>query len=338
MDYIDETLKFIESKEIREHLRTWRRPLDRDDCGEIVSRAPASLERKIPVLDLIAEQTEYDPERINHDPAIFAKHARLALDGLYNTSPGTVFLIDACCYEDRKHGRELFTTFEAVKKYIHETGVIYSVNPNPHDYLWFYVEKWIPGEDGKMNCPIYYYLNSLGEVWYFDYTSEYEPDDYGDTLGFFDHSGDANLAVPFLPGDIIIADCSPFAEERKVLILENLDSMNMVDCCGVRCLHITQSGKIDECALKHNSFIRYSEHTYVSVLYRATVYNGELTESETPLSIVSNAVKENPELGHKIHEYLINLSLSASEETRSSKKEDKYEGIEWEELKNKFGL
>jgi hypothetical protein len=118
----------------------------------------------------------------------------------------------------------------------------------------------------------------------------------------------------------------------------------MVDCCGVRCLHFTQSGKIDEAALKHNSFLRHPEGTYLSVLYRATVYDGELSEAEAPIGIINEAIEANPQLGHEIHEYLIGLSLSASDEERVARnegkysKEDRYDGVEWDHLKGKFGL
>jgi hypothetical protein len=114
INYIEETLKFIESEQMRESLRAWSIIHDRNRCGQIITCAPASLEIKISALELIAEQTEYNPEKLYHEPVILAKHARLALDELYNTSPGTVFLLEVRCNED-EHGQELFTTFKAIK-------------------------------------------------------------------------------------------------------------------------------------------------------------------------------------------------------------------------------
>jgi hypothetical protein len=328
VNHIEEALRFIESEEMREHLRAWPKPLDRNDCAEIVSRAPTSIEKKIPVLDLIAEQTVYDPDRVYYDPVILAKHARIALDELYNMSPGSVLLIEGYCHEREASARELFTSFEAVQRYISEHIAIWK-DPNHEDFLWFYLEKWIPQKDGKMESTMSWFLNSLGEVWYFEY--EDEPEEFFDALGFFDRLGDLDYSIPFKSGDIIIADCRPFAEERKVLILVNREAVGSVDCCAVRCLFITPNGKVDECALKHNSFLRYPEHTYFSVLYRASVYDGEITDTEIPLSVISKAIKENPQLGYDIHDYLIDLSLSTS-------REEKHEGVEWEHLKVKFGI
>jgi hypothetical protein len=61
MNHIQETLRFIESDEMRAYLFTVSDELT--PRAAIVSSAPAPLERKIRALDLIAEQTPYDPVR-----------------------------------------------------------------------------------------------------------------------------------------------------------------------------------------------------------------------------------------------------------------------------------
>jgi len=320
MDYINEALKFIESKEMREYQRTWSKPPDRNDCAEIVSLAPASLERKIPVLNLIAEQTKFDPENVYHEPTILAKHARLVLDGLYNPPAGTVFILEKHYCEDETIEKELFTTFEAV---INRIGEFTAEETEYKTLLWFYVEKWILGEHGKMNCFVDLYLNNLGEIWYFNYAQEFKPKEYSDSCGFFDYTGELNLPTPFTSGDIITADCRPFAEEKRVLILKNTDEMNRLDCCGVVCLHISPSGDIGASAFKHNFFLQYPERTYFSVLYRAEVYSGELTELERPLATLSTAIKANPLLSDDLYDYI-------------SERDDS--GIKWEQLKEAFSL
>jgi hypothetical protein len=80
--YLEETLKFIESEEMRDYLRTnleliWGDYMGKT-CAEIVAYAPAPLEEKIPALELIAEQAEYDTERKYSNPAKFAKAAQRA--------------------------------------------------------------------------------------------------------------------------------------------------------------------------------------------------------------------------------------------------------------------
>ena len=98
--YIEESLKFIESDEMRDYLREYllsgdlKGWLNRSTCSEIVCFAPASLESKIPVLELIAEQTEPNPKRDNdfQDPAKFAKEMRIALDERYSNPPGTMLI------------------------------------------------------------------------------------------------------------------------------------------------------------------------------------------------------------------------------------------------------
>lgn len=349
MNYIEETLKFIESDDMREHLRSWSSHLTRNKCSEIVSCAPASVEKKIPVLELIAEQTERDPERTMYEPVVLAREARLALDKRYDNPPGTVFaLIEWFCGEE-EYDHSLFTTFDAAVEHIKEDEKIYldSITEDESDkvtrldYIRYSIEKWIPGNDGKMEECFSWILNSKGEIWYFDFGErKFEPEDWD---WFYCCIGNSicYLPTPFNPGDIVVADCLPFAEKRLVLII---DIKHETDCCGVRCLHFTKSRKIDEAALKHNSFLPIGDLSCFSVLYRASVYDGELTGEEVPLGVISNAIKANPQLGYEIQKYLIDLSLSASKEERVARnegryrKEDRYDGVDWNHLKSKFGL
>ena len=98
--YIEETLKFIESDEMRDYLRTrldWFGPewFGRAKCTQVVSFAPAPLERKIPVLKLIAKQTEYDSEHDYYAPSKLAECAQMALDERYsNTAARNNILVE----------------------------------------------------------------------------------------------------------------------------------------------------------------------------------------------------------------------------------------------------
>ncbi len=63
--YIEETLAFIELTEMREYMLEYTDKLDGHDYAKIVAYAPAPIERKIPVLDLIAEQSGYTDDYYN---------------------------------------------------------------------------------------------------------------------------------------------------------------------------------------------------------------------------------------------------------------------------------
>jgi hypothetical protein len=329
MNYLDETLKLIESEEMRKHLRTsdWAFA-GREGYTAIVTNAPAPLEKKIPVLDLIAEQTESNPEDENEfDPAKMATAARTALDERYNNNPpGTVFMVNRYfCHEHYEGENTLFTTYDAAFRFIKETeetdGEEYS------ECIWYQIDKWIPAEDGKMEEAFGWTLNAADEIWYFDNRLDYNPAEEGFYCIIGDNYILTTLTVPFQPGDIILADCRPFAEERRVLILEILNDGG--DCCGVQCLFTLPDGRLDTGAFKHNSFLRCPEETRLNVLYRATRWHGELPEDEAALGVIGAAVKARPELGREIQEYI--------RECRG-KEERRAQGVAWEWVKSYFKL
>lgn len=304
--YIDETLRFIGSDEMRECLREhlqathvwenkyWR---SRHICSEIVAFAPASIEKKIPVLDLIASQTEYDPEHDYRDPAKFAREYRMALEERYNTPPGTMFWLRRWIYhkENFDGGSAFFATFDAAIRYIKELKEF----PKDLDGLSYSIEKYIPEKNDVMEEYCTWVLNGSGELWYFDYERKYCPKDWDD---IWDYCGDSpNLPVPFQPGDIILADCRPFSKERRVIILEIGDNS---DCCCVQCLYFLPNGKVGCGALKHNHFHDFRENSHISGLYRARCWSEELPESEAPFAILSKAIKAKPTLGRKIGNWM----------------------------------
>jgi len=330
-DYIEQTLSFIESAEMRDYLRTRPDCMSRHVCSEIVSCAPAPLERKIPALELIAYQTEFDPEHDYKDPAKLAKEARNALDERYNNLSGAVFLtiqtrrLDTVTDEvgDVIGDWMIFTTFDATVRYLQDYEEIEN-DPDREGYVWYQIEKWIPGKDGKMERYFEWILNTAGEIWYFQYGEhKFEPEGYDD---FFDYLGDSptHFPVPFKSGDIVLADCRPFAFERPVLILEIGDNR---DCCAVRCLFLRKDGKLYTAAFKHNQFLPHPESSHVSGIYRAVRYDGELSGMETPFTVLSAAIKDNPALVEK--------TLNCFDEDHRIGKD---RGIEWVQLKERIGL
>jgi hypothetical protein len=213
INYVEETLKFFESRAMREYLLTRSDWLDRNDYAKIVSFAPASLESKIPVLELIAEQTEYDPKRDFYDPAKMAELSRAGLDERYNNPTGTVFVLRDWWYSDKGcYYEDLFTEFEAAMRCIHEHQDE-STDPYDSECLSFTIEKYIPADNGKMELCCKWVMNYSGEIWYFNYAYDYNPNGERHSEKLHTPIGDLNFPVPFQAGDIIEADCRPFAEE-----------------------------------------------------------------------------------------------------------------------------
>lgn len=332
LSYLDETLKFIESEEMREHLRKCFSQSTHDwwrTCAEIVALAPAPIEKKIPVLNLIAEQTVYDPEWDYQYPLKLAKSARTALNERYDNPPGTVFWLRDWHYSDEGcyFGDAFFYDFDAAVRYIGEQQKECG-DPDDPNYLSHSIDKYISGENGIMVEYCQWILNLSGEIWYFDYgNSKFEPEDWEELL---DYGGNGlYLPVPFKPGDIVMADCRPFAKEKRVVILEIGDD----DCCGLQCLFMRPNGKMSVGAFKHNSFLRgLDENSHISGLYRVALWTLELPEEEAPLAAISAAVKANTALGSDIWGYVV------EHKTYDKDDENDVPGAVWAELKESYGL
>jgi len=335
MNYIEETLKFIESDEMREYLYPLfaaekNKTLLRSKCAEIVSHAPAQIERKIPVLDLIAAQTEPNPEGDCHDPVKLAALARFALGEAQNASAGAVFQVREFIFHKNGYYNDytMYHEFEAALQYIKWIDKQEDNVPEIHKNANYLIGKYIPGEIGKMVCVFHWILNATGEIWYFgDEVDHWKSE-------FYNYLGDMNLPVPFEPGDIVTADCRPFAETRQVLIIGTGDNH---DCCAVQCIYSAPDKKLAACAFKHNSFLRSKEEiSHVSVLYRAKRHKGMLAEAEAPFEIISTCIKSNPKLAEQIIDYFHNEKTPARMDDEGNIIE--HRGVKWEDLKNEFAM
>jgi len=110
-NYLEESLKFIESYEMRDYLRTVQELKQGDVCAKIVALAPAPIERKIPVLDLLEEELGCENKYVS--PAKIAQLYRNAFKEQYNTHPSTIFWVRDWLYNKtgQGFGDAFFTTF-----------------------------------------------------------------------------------------------------------------------------------------------------------------------------------------------------------------------------------
>ena len=77
-------------------------------------------------------------------------------------------------------------------------------------------------------------------------------------------SRDLNLPVPYESGDVLVADCAPFAPPVTVTVT---DKVNNYDCCGVQISYSDQfSGKQRTTSLKHGLILDGVEHPYIPML------------------------------------------------------------------------
>lgn len=322
-DYIEASLAFIESEEMRDYLREelpkWGAIAI--SCADIIAYAPAPIERKLPVLEQIVreagEELAYDGEPLTAHASRFAQSCRAALEERYSNPDGGMFWLRASSYdEDRSclFDNAFFIKFDAAIRYLEQLA-----EENPDDCafegLSYTITKYVPdGKNGLLeHCT--WYLNGTRELWYFEGCEPELLDYIGARL---------NLPVPFQPGDIVVADCLPYAAPRRVLILDVGDNC---DCCCVFSLSIGENGHLFASAFKHNFFLNNSrsetgDRSRVSGLYRAARWTGELTTEEEPFAVLSPLIHARPKLGAEIGDFVC--------------KGDN--GKPWPEVKATFGL
>lgn len=344
-NYIDATLTFIESKEMRDYLREALPKLHgvATDCAHIVAYAPAPIERKLPVLEQIAREPDpeaaFDGEPFTAYAARFARSCHLALEERYKDPEGAVFFVESVMYsedEDINYPRALFTNFDAALRYLE-----HEMEEWPEQYaaegLSHTVTKYVPDGSGRLAEYCTWYLNNMRELWYFDYelSSRELPEDWNLP---FDYLGNLNLPVPFQPGDIVVADCMPYAPSRRVLILSVGDN---IDCCCLQVLFIRENGCLDTGGFKHNQFLCDGEFSHVSGLYRAVRWTGELPAEEEAFSVLAPLIRARPEFGEEIWDCFFKLERRVVTKLRKEGLADIYGGRftpTWEALKEALGL
>lgn len=341
-NYIDAALTFIESEEMRDYLREALPKLHgvATDCAHIVAYAPAPIERKLPVLEQIAQ--EVDPEEIfDREPhaayvARFAQGCRYALEERHNGPEGAVFHVESRLYsedDDINYPRALFTSFDAALRYLE-----HEMEEYPEEYAAegtnHTVTKYVPDGSGRLAECCSWYLNSMRELWYFDY--ETVPQGFqGWYLPFYHY---LNLPVPFQPGDIVVADCMPYAPSRRVLFLAVGDNL---DCCCLTVLFFRKNGCLGVGAFKHDCYFYDDEYKYVSGLYRAARWTGELPAEEEAFSVLAPLIRAKPEYGEEIRDVFWKLEHRVRAKLRKEGLNQTYEleyAPSWWQLKEELGL
>lgn len=309
MDVYDEILSFIDSKYMRSYLHSKKDTLSVYQCLEIIVHAPRSLEEKIVLLGKLSQSDISDKDRdfVDH----YYLLAKKAWECLLNSGNGSSILQLTLKERNTEYGQTgnmigfscPAADYQAAVKYMkdflaeeqeylnEDTEDEILFNP---DWFWelrFYDYPEIE-EKYKFIC------SHLGEVQYFR-CADREQDEYD----FWD--GEINLSVPYSPGDILFIDCRPYSEPTYCVIT---DIGCNYDCCAVRCLYPVCCGLVKEGAFKHNHcFERHPWHDrrddYISPLFRAELYEGELPKEYAFLEKISYALKQDSSLGEKIYKY-----------------------------------
>jgi len=325
MMIIEEALRFIESEEMREHLR--QHDPDRVQFGlscNIVCQAPAPLEEKLKALEVILEKfcETYGKNHLiakKFDLNKLPRLAKLALDERYRKVEGAQLLVvehreDIIDFDHMLNLKIIssdtttapVTDFNAALEYIFKSNLRHL--PSTDDLcndkyyvsslkkgLWFEIEKWVPSEwdtsdTGGLKLSCKWVVNGFGEIWYF-WLNEY--DKYFKTLA---QDSTEELLWFALRSRSLLDAITPFQPGDIV----EIDSMpfqapfravithvnNNRGCQDVKCLYIEHN------RLKLSSLARLSHYTgRISPFFRAAIFQDELPENERDLDIISRAIK-----------------------------------------------
>ena len=269
-------------------------PLFRYMIENAITGAPISLERKRELFLWLAEGEE------DGYFSTLADAVSLAIQEM-QPKQGEFFYLTVCSYEEdiartTEETMGAFLSWEQIFEAIQEC---WGSDADFEELLtWFYVEKWNPDGNGRLENK-YSYEVVGGKACYCccKDPSVHERLDLG---GYTD----PNLPVPFHAGDIVTIDCRPFREVRHVVILEVGDNC---DCCCLQALHYAGNGTWDIGAVKHGYVFPNGHSPSLSPLYRLASFHGQLRSEELPMERVSQYVNGDEERGAALWNYIFHL-------------------------------
>ena len=157
-------------------------------------------------------------------------------------------------------------------------------------------------------CPEYTFAAAPnGEVQYFMHDPQKRRGVWAEGA-FGGDSVHLNLPVPYRPGDILEVGSAPYVSKPHYCILTEVGD----DCCGVQCLYPGENQRIEFGALKHGHYFSgcFDRRQYLSPLYGAKIYTGELSGECKFMKPLSEKLHENPAFGKVLWEIGHDLGFS----------------------------
>lgn len=267
---------FLPSEEMRVYLKTQPKESEHTIL-ELIMGAPVPLSTKI--------RWSWGKDRRRAAEALAELRLR----------PGELLTLTEAWYDDdireAKYGFNApYLSFDNAIAYIRAD--LAECNGDGAEWLWYVLEKWVPGEKQELKRTYTYWL--IGDqVMYFD-----KEDDRSSICRI-----DPNLPVPFQAGDLLTIDCRPFAPVKHALLLERGDN---IDCCCLQGLcREEKTGLWITGAVKHWSLFRHGVDTLYTPIYRLSRFTGELPPEEKVLLEVQRAMGGDEQRGSELHDHVV---------------------------------
>lgn len=272
----------------------------------IITRAPIPIREKKERLEQLISKVENLEVRDSIKSCI--DHISNALAEIEDMKTDSFIMHQACWYDiedgstlDRVHrsGSEAFLkpsfSFEEL---LHDILDEIEENTDVRDFAadqstWYEFVVWnkvrFPNGKIKYEEGNYCYLMIGPEVCYIEpYKYSFSGKHSSDYWGFLQGSSNLNLSVPFMSGDIVTLDCSPFADPCHMLILS---AENNWDCCGLRGAFSDKKGQLHIDFVKHGHCFPMHYISRLSPLYRMSSYSGSLPKNEMVLGQIHMDMK-----------------------------------------------
>ena len=308
MNIFEEILGLLSgSPELHAYLLARPEQLQTTDYADIITGAPIALTEKGRLLERLSEHmTHSEDAGLIRDYSACLNTALQALE-----SKDAAFSAELWKDGEQLDGPYIAFSMEEARRAIAQYRKYWEENADDEIATYWRIEQYRQGGASDRNGfarPEYTFAaDPNGEVQYFMHDPQKRRGVWAE--GAF--GGDAlhlNLPVPYRPGDILEVGCAPYVSEPHYCILTEVGD----DCCGVQCLYPSENQRIEFGALKHGHYFSgcFDRRQYLSPLYGAKIYTGELSGEYKFMKPLSEKLHKSPAFGKVLWEIGHDLGFS----------------------------
>ena len=301
MTIFEEILSMLSgSPELHAYLLEHPEQLRTTDYADIITGAPIALTEKGRLLERLSGHMAHskDADLIRDYSACL----HMALQAL--ESKEAAFSVELWKDGEQLDGPYIAFSMEEARRAIAQYRKYWEENADDEIATYWRIEQYRQGGASDRNGfarPEYTFAaDPNGEVQYFMHDPQKRRGGVWAEGAFGGDSVHLNLPVPYRPGDILEVGCAPYVTEPHYCILTEVGD----DCCGVQCLYPGENGRIEFGALKHGHYFSgcFDRKQYLSPLYGAKIYTGELSGEYKFMKPLSEKLHKGPAFGKVLWE------------------------------------
>ncbi len=308
MTIFEEILSLLSgSPELHAYLLEHPEKLRATDYADIITGAPIALTEKGRLLGRLSEHmTHSEDVDLIRDYSACLHMARQALE-----SREAAFSVELWKDGEQLDGPYIAFSMEEARRAIARYREYWAMDADDETATYWRIEQYRQGgasdPEGFARPEYTFAAAPNGEVQYFMHDPQNRRGAWAEGA-FGGDSVHLNLPVPYRPGDILEVGCAPYISEPHYCILTEVGD----DCCGVQCLYPGENGYIEFGALKHGHYFSgcFDRKQYLSPLYGAKIYTGELSGECKFMKPLSEKLHEAPVFGKVLWEIGRDLGFS----------------------------